>query len=96
MLESWNRHRLPFVARGRTLIPGYWPILDYSMDKTLGVSEEYHRLLKAHNRDDETMEETLKRLTGGPDPRLVAGIVSEESADEMREAVENLRDRRPG
>ncbi len=63
------------------------------MGKTIRVSEEYHRFLKAHNRDDETMEETLKRLTGGPDPRAVAGILSEESAEEMREAVENLRER---
>ena len=65
------------------------------MAKTIRVSAEYHDWLVAHNRDDETMEETLKRLTGGPDPRVVAGIVSEESADEMREAVENRRGCRP-
>lgn len=64
------------------------------MAKTIRVSEEYHALLKAHNRDGETMEETLRRLTGGPDPEVLAGIVadSEHDSAELRAAIERRRE----
>lgn len=63
------------------------------MVKTIRVSEEYHEWLNAHKRDDETMEETLRRMTRGPHPDDVAGLLSEEEADEAKEAVERLRGR---
>lgn len=63
------------------------------MTKTIRVSDEYHELLKAHIREGETMEETLRRVAGGPDPRVVAGILDDEGADRMAEAIENLRGR---
>lgn len=63
------------------------------MTKTIRVSDEYHELLKAHNRDGETMEETLRRVTGGPDPRVVAGILDEEGAARIADPIENLRGR---
>lgn len=63
------------------------------MTKTIRVSDEYHELLKAHNREGETMEETLRRVAGGPDPRVVAGLLDEENAARMEEAIENLRGR---
>lgn len=66
------------------------------MVKTIRVSEEYHEWLRAHNRDDETMEETLRRLTRGPHPGDVAGLLSEADADEAKEAVERLRGRDRG
>jgi hypothetical protein len=56
--------------------------------KSVRVSEEFHKFVKAHKRDDETMEETLRRLIGGPDPEEVAGILSSETAQEMRERLE--------
>lgn len=56
--------------------------------KSVRVSEGFHEFVKAHNRDDETMEETLRRLIGGPDPEEVAGILSSETAEEMRERIE--------
>jgi hypothetical protein len=37
------------------------------------------------------MEETLRRLIGGPDPEEVAGILSSETAEEMRERIEKRR-----
>lgn len=75
-----------------TLIGVYIRI--HSMSKTIRVSDEYHELIKAHKRDDETMEETLRRMTGGPDPRVLMEILGpsdEETAETMREAIERRR-----
>jgi hypothetical protein len=62
------------------------------MSKSVRLSEEFHAFVKAHSRDDETMEETLRRLIGGPHPNVVAGILSSETADEMRERLETTRE----
>lgn len=56
------------------------------------ISEEFHEFVKEHKRDDETMEETLRRLIGGPHPEKVAGILSSETAEEMRERTETKRE----
>jgi predicted CopG family antitoxin len=61
------------------------------MVKTIRVSEEYHEWLSAHKRDDETMEETLRRMTRGPHPGDVAGLLSEAEAEDAKEAVDRLR-----
>ena len=58
------------------------------MSKSVRISEEFHEFIAAHNRDDETMEETLRRLVGGPDPEDVAGILSSETATAMRERLD--------
>lgn len=63
------------------------------MVKTIRVSESYHEWLSAHKRDEETMEETLRRLTRGPNPSDVAGLLSESEADEANAAVARLRGR---
>lgn len=67
----------------------------YGMTKTIRVSERFHEVVKAHNRDDETMEETLRRLMGGPAPEALAEVIGsdDEAASEMREAIERNRDR---
>ena len=54
------------------------------MSKSMRISEEFHAFVTAHKRDGETMEETLRRLIGGPDPEEVAGILSSATAEEMR------------
>ena len=48
--------------------------------KTVKVDEWFREYLKTGKRVDETTGEALVRLTGapGPDPELVAGILSEE------------------
>ncbi|QCJ47724.1 hypothetical protein [Haloprofundus sp. MHR1] len=67
------------------------------MTKTIRVSEEFHELVSAHKGSDETMEETLRRMVGGPDPRVLAsmGLIDSDAdetvAETMREAI---RDRR--
>jgi len=65
------------------------------MSKTIRVSEDFHELVAAHNRDGETMEETLRRLTRGPHPDVLAEVVSdgdEEAAAAMRDAIERRRE----
>jgi hypothetical protein len=63
------------------------------MVKTIRVSEEYHEWLRAHKRDDETMEETLRRMTRGPHPDDVAGLLTESEAADAKDAVSGLRGR---
>jgi len=62
------------------------------MSKSVRISEEFHEFVKAHKRDGETMEETLRRLIGGPHPEDVAGILSSETAEQMRERLEGKRE----
>ena len=38
------------------------------------------------------MEETLRRLVGGPHPEDVAGILSSETAERMRDHLEEKRE----
>jgi len=63
------------------------------MVKTIRVSEEYHEWLNAHKKDGETMEETLRRMTRVPHPNDVAGLLSEEEAEDAKAAANRLRER---
>lgn len=58
--------------------------------KTVRVDEWFHEYVKTEKRADETMGEALIRLTGAPapDPDLVAGVISEEKGDRMKERIE--------
>jgi hypothetical protein len=58
------------------------------MSKTIRVSEDFHQFVEANKREGETMEETLIRLTGGPDPEIVAGVISDESGRRMKDAID--------
>jgi len=55
--------------------------------KSIQVSEEFHAYVKSHKREDETMEEVLIRLAGGPHPDAVARLLSDETAEAMQEAI---------
>lgn len=66
------------------------------MSRTIRVSEGFHDRIKGHQRDDETMEDTLRRLIGGPSPEALAEIVAgcdDAAAEEMWRAIEAKRDR---
>ncbi|ELZ08312.1 hypothetical protein C479_13273 [Halovivax asiaticus JCM 14624] len=52
------------------------------------ISEEFHEYIASHKRDDETMEDTLRRLIGGPHPEDVAGILSSDTAATMRSRLD--------
>ncbi len=60
------------------------------MAKMIRVPDEYHTWVKAHNREDETMFETLRRLTREPDPEALAGILSSAEVDEARTAAQRF------
>lgn len=60
------------------------------MTKSVRVSDALYEYLKSHNLEEDTMEDTLQRLIGGPHPSEVTGIISPESADKLRE---NLGDK---
>jgi predicted CopG family antitoxin len=62
------------------------------MGKSVRISEELYERISAHKRDDETMEETLRRLIGGPNPEEVAGILSDETADAIEDGLERERE----
>jgi len=62
------------------------------MSKSVRISEEFHEFVTAHKRENETMEETLRRLIGGPHPEDVAGILSSETATAMRDRLETKRE----
>lgn len=61
-------------------------------ETTIRVSDEFREWVKAHKREGETMEETLRRLTRGPHPSEVAGLLSPEEAEELKSAVDELRE----
>ncbi|AGB16822.1 hypothetical protein Halru_2236 [Halovivax ruber XH-70] len=58
------------------------------MSKSMRISEEFHEYIASHKRDDETMEDTLRRLIGGPHPEEVAGILSSDTAATMRSRLD--------
>lgn len=61
------------------------------MAKTSRISEEYHEWLGAHKREDETMEEVLRRMTRSHTPTDGAGLLSDEDAEATRMTVERQR-----
>ncbi|WP_254863490.1 antitoxin VapB family protein [Halovivax gelatinilyticus] len=58
------------------------------MSKSVRISEELHEYIKGHKSENETMEETIRRLIGGPHPEEVAGILSSETADTIRDRLD--------
>ena len=63
------------------------------MTETIRVSDTFHEVLEAHRRDDETIEETIRRLVGGPGPDALATVVSddEQAAADLRAVIERKR-----
>jgi predicted CopG family antitoxin len=59
--------------------------------RTIRVSDEFYEWLESRQRDDESVEETLRRVVGGPHPSEVAGLLTPEEAEEMKEAVKRFR-----
>lgn len=59
---------------------------------TMKVPTWFKDWVKAHKRDDETMFEAWQRISGGPHPREVAGILSDEAAKTMLERIEMKED----
>ena len=64
------------------------------MSKSIRLSEEAYERLAAHKHDDETFSEVVLRLAGERSLLEIAGILDDEGAAEVRDAVEKRRERR--
>jgi predicted CopG family antitoxin len=64
------------------------------VSKSIRLSEEAYERLAAHKGEDETFSEVVLRLAGERSLLELAGILSDEEADALREAVAERRDRR--
>ena len=64
------------------------------MSKSIRLSEDAYERLAAHKRDDETFSDVVLRLAGERSLLELAGILSDEEAEALRDAVAERRDRR--
>ncbi len=64
------------------------------MSKSIRLSEDAYERLAAHKREGETFSDVVLRLAGERSLMELAGILTDEEADAMREAVEERRARR--
>ncbi len=64
------------------------------MSKSIRLSEDAYERLAAHKREDETFSDVVLRLAGERSLLDIAGVLSDEEADAVRDAVEERRERR--
>lgn len=64
------------------------------MSKSIRLSEEAYERLAAHKEEDETFSEVVLRLAGERSLLELAGILTDEEADALRDAVDERRERR--
>ncbi|MEF8907773.1 MAG: antitoxin VapB family protein [Haloarculaceae archaeon] len=64
------------------------------MSKSIRLSEEAYERLAAHKREDETFSDVVLRLAGERSLLDLAGVLSDEEADALRDAVAERRERR--
>jgi len=64
------------------------------MSKSIRLSEEAYERLAAHKGEDETFSDVVLRLAGERSLLDIAGVLSDDEADELRDAVEERRERR--
>ncbi|SDY28875.1 Uncharacterized ACR, COG1753 [Halopenitus persicus] len=64
------------------------------MSKSIRLSEEAYDRLAAHKAEDETFSEVVLRLAGERSLLEIAGILSDEEADALRDAIDDRRERR--
>ena len=61
--------------------------------KTISLDEEAYERLKAHKREGESFSEVVKRIAGERSWKEVAGILSDEEAEELDQVIEEGRER---
>lgn len=61
--------------------------------KTISLDEEAYERLKAHKREGESFSEVVKRIAGERSWTEVAGVLSDEQADELEGIIEAGRER---
>ncbi|WP_137197636.1 antitoxin VapB family protein [Halalkalirubrum salinum] len=64
------------------------------MSKRIEISEEAYERLDARRSPDETFSAVILRLTAERSLLELAGILSDDEADALRDAIQERRDRR--
>ncbi|MDS0261915.1 antitoxin VapB family protein [Haloarcula sp. S1CR25-12] len=64
------------------------------MSKSIRLSEDAYERLASHKGEDETFSEVVLRLAGERSLLELAGILSDEEAESLRDAVDERRKRR--
>lgn len=65
----------------------------YMSSKSISISESAYRKLKALKNENESFTDAVNRLTQERSLLEIAGILSDEEADDIRDNFEDLRDR---
>jgi len=60
------------------------------MSKTVRLPDDVYERVAAHQREGESLAETIDRLAGGRSLRELVGILSDEEAAEMRDHLDGL------
>ncbi|MFC5972068.1 antitoxin VapB family protein [Halomarina salina] len=60
------------------------------MSKTVRLPDDVYERVEAHQREGESLVETIDRLAGGRSLRELVGILSDDEAEEMRGYLEDL------
>jgi predicted CopG family antitoxin len=61
--------------------------------KTISLDEEAYERLKAHKREGESFSEVVKRIAGERSWTEVAGILSDDEAEQLEGLIEDGRER---
>ncbi len=61
--------------------------------KTVSLADDAYERLKAHKREGESFSDVVRRLTDTVDLEEYYGVLSEETAEELEEAVRERRER---
>ena len=64
------------------------------MSKSIRLSDEAYERLAARKEDDETFSEVVLRLAGERSLLDIAGVLDDDEANALRDAVEERRERR--
>lgn len=64
------------------------------MSKSIRLSDEAYERLEAHKRGNETFSDVVLRLAGERSLLELAGILSDEEADALEDAIDERRARR--
>lgn len=64
------------------------------VSKSIRLSDDAYERLAAHKREDETFSDVVLRLAGERSLLELAGILSDEEADALADAIEERRERR--